>query len=112
MENNTFEININSSSTIYSQLAEFIVSEIHADKIKIGNRLLSVNEACRTYNVSRDTVLAAYKQLQEQNIITSIPGKGFYVMSKKSADTVRVYVLFDAMNQYKDRKSTRLNSSH
>ncbi len=97
-----FKVDENSSSTIYNQLAEFITDAIRADKITIGSRLLSVNEACRAYNVSRDTVLAAYKLLQERNIITSIPGKGFFVISKNSVDTVRVYVLFDAMNQYKE----------
>ncbi len=97
-----FKIDENSSSTIYSQLAEFITDNIRADKIKVGNRLLSVNEACHIYNVSRDTVLAAYKLLQERGIIISIPGKGFFVVSKNSADSVRIYVLFDAMNQYKE----------
>lgn len=98
----TFEIDNHSSSTIYSQLAEFIISAIQSDNIKIGNRLLSVNEACREYNVSRDTVLAAYKLLQERNIVTSVPGKGFFVVGKNSTDTVRLYILFDAMNQYKE----------
>lgn len=97
-----FKVNENSSSTIYSQLAEFITDAIRVDKIKIGNRLLSVNEAYREYNVSRDTVLAAYKLLQERGVITSIPGKGFFVISKSNTDSVRVYVLFDAMNQYKE----------
>ncbi len=97
-----FKAEDHSSSTIYSQLAEFIADAIHAEEIKIGNRLLSVNEACRTYNVSRDTVLAAYKLLQERNIVKSIPGKGFFVISKSSPDKVRIYTLFDAMNQYKE----------
>lgn len=97
-----FKIDDSLSSTIYNQLAKYIADNIHAGKIKIGNRLLSVNKACHTYNVSRDTVLAAYKLLQEQGIISSIPGKGFFVISKNSKDTIRIYTLFDAMNQYKE----------
>lgn len=102
MERKTFKVNDDTSSTIYSQLAEFIADAIHAEEIRIGSRLLSVNEACRAYNVSRDTVLAAYKLLQERNIITSIPGKGFFVIRKNSAENLRIFTLFDAMNQYKE----------
>ena len=78
MERKTFKVNDDASSTIYSQLAEFIADAIHAEEIRIGSRLLSVNEACRTYNVSRDTVLAAYKLLQQRNIVKSIPRKRLF----------------------------------
>ncbi len=102
MNNRIFKVNDNTSSTIYCQLAEFIADAIHAEEIKVGGRLLSVNDACREYNVSRDTVLSAYKLLQERTIIKSIPGKGFFVIRKNNAENLRIYALFDAMNQYKE----------
>lgn len=97
-----FKIDINSSETIYNQLAAFIMNAILTKQLKVGSKLLSVNKACYFYNVSRDTVLAAYKILQEKNVVVSIPGKGFYVERKMGIDAIRLFVLFDAMNQYKE----------
>ena len=97
-----FKIDSIIADTIYSQLASYIESDIRYGSLAVGSKLLSVNKACETYGVSRDTVLAAYKVLQERNIVTSLPGKGFYVTRSNDIDKVRVYAIFDAMNQYKE----------
>ena len=57
MNNRIFKVNDDTSSTIYCQLAEFIADSIHAEEIKVGGRLLSVNDACREYNVSKEWLL-------------------------------------------------------
>ena len=98
----SFSIDPHITNTIYSQLASYIESEIRSGNLNIGSKLLSVNKACKLYKVSRDTVLAAYKMLQERNVVTSIPNKGFYVTRCGDIDTVRIYAVFDAMNQYKE----------
>lgn len=98
----SFNIDPHITNTIYSQLASYIESEIRSGNLTIGSKLLSVNKACKLYKVSRDTVLAAYKMLQERNVVTSIPNKGFYVTRCGDIDTVRIYAVFDAMNQYKE----------
>lgn len=97
-----FRIDDTISDTIYNQLVSYIEGEITKGNIAIGDKLLSVNMACREYGVSRDTVLAAYKVLQQRNTIKSIPGKGYFVTHKGNSNAVRVYVVFDAMNQYKE----------
>lgn len=98
----SFKIDSHIADTIYSQLASYIESGIRCGSLDVGSKLLSVNKACEAYGVSRDTVLAAYKVLQERNVVTAIPGKGFYVTRNNDMDKVRVYAIFDAMNQYKE----------
>lgn len=98
----TFKVEPNSSKTIYNQLIEHITSAINLKQLSVGDRLPSVNEACRLYNISRDSVLAAYKALQERNIVNSIPGKGFFINRRSDISKRKVFVLFDAMNQYKE----------
>ncbi len=97
-----FKINSHTSDPIYHQLAAYIVNEIRNNRIKIGERLLSVNEAYRVYSVSRDTVLAAYGILKEMGVIVSVPGKGFFVERSGVSGSFRLFMVFDAMNQYKE----------
>ena len=85
-----------------NELISYIEREIRIGNIHVGQQMLSVSEACATYHVSRDTILTAYRILIRRGIIKSIPGKGYYITSRNSVSTVRVYVLFDAMNQYKE----------
>lgn len=91
-----------SPKPIYYQLANYIREEIVNGNIPSGAPLMSVNEAYKAYGVSRDTLIAAYKLLQRRTIVTSVPGKGFFVNSKQASDRQTVFVLFDAMNQYKE----------
>lgn len=91
-----------SSRTLYDQLAEYISGHIADGYLAAGDRLLSVGEAYHAYGVSRDTVLAAYRALQRRKMVTSVAGKGFFVTRRGASDTVRLFVLFDAMNQYKE----------
>lgn len=97
-----FTLNTHSSETIYNQLADTIIEAIHTKQLQVGEKLLSVNKACETYGVSRDSVITTYKVLQKKGIVTSIPGKGFFVNRFSSMETLRIFILFDAMNQYKE----------
>lgn len=102
MRMNGFKPDPNSSRTLYDQLAAYI-SDLMADgTLAEGDRLLSVGEAYDRYGVSRDTVLAAYRLLQRRRQVRAVAGKGFFVERRDARDTVRVFMLFDAMNQYKE----------
>lgn len=98
----SFKVDVRASETIYNQLAAYIADNIADGTLGEGGRLLSVNEACRAYGVSRDTVLSAYRALQRRRMVTSVAGKGFFVARRSASDTVRLFMLFDAMNQYKE----------
>ncbi|MDD4822461.1 MAG: GntR family transcriptional regulator [Bacteroidales bacterium] len=102
MNNNPFSADKQSSETVYNQFADYINICILNKVIPVGNQLPSVSKASRDYHISRDSVLAAYRVLINKRIIVSKPGKGYFVNALRSIDTMRVFVLFDAMNQYKE----------
>ncbi|RHJ87654.1 GntR family transcriptional regulator [Parabacteroides sp. AM08-6] len=97
-----FILNTHSQETIYNQLVEHIIEAIHTKQLQVGEKLLSVNKASKTYGISRDSIITTYKILQKKGIIVSIPGKGFFVNRCRTMDSCRVFILFDAMNQYKE----------
>lgn len=97
-----FKIDNNSKELKSEQLENFLTRIIREKKILIGAKLPSVNEASRYYAISRDTVLTAYNSLQQRGIILSRPGKGYYISSYRTDNILKVFVLFDAMNQYKE----------
>lgn len=97
-----FKIDNDSKELKSEQLENFLLRVIREKRILIGAKLPSVNEASRYYTVSRDTILAAYNSLQERGVIVSRPGKGYYVSSYRTGNILKVFVLFDAMNQYKE----------
>ena len=91
-----------SPKPIYHQLANYIADQIIGTNVPTGTPLMSVNDAYKAYGVSRDTLIAAYKLLQRRLLVTSAPGKGFFVFRKQDKERKNLFVLFDAMNQYKE----------
>lgn len=98
----TVLIQDNIAETKVQQLCLAIIRQIKSKQLMVGNPLPPVNKAVDIYGVSRDTVIKAYKNLQEKGWVTSIPSKGFYVKKCCNVGKERVFVFFDTMNQYKE----------
>ena len=64
--------NKNLSKHKYLQLANFIISEIHVNKLKIGDKIPSVNQLADSLNISKSTVMAGLVHLSEKGIIESV----------------------------------------
>jgi len=65
------EINISdkSSTPKYEQLVNEIVRHIGTKKLKLGDKLPSIHEVIKNYDISRDTVVVAYNELKSRGII-------------------------------------------
>ena len=87
---------------LYQQLASYIINLIEEGEFQPGEKMPAVNEAYANLEVARDTIISAYKFLQENGWLRSVPGKGFYVDNKSRRQGCRLFVVFDAMNQYKE----------
>lgn len=94
-------IDNNSRLPKYRQVINTILEEINQEMFKPGDRIPSINETSEEYYLSRDTVEKAYKELSQRGIISSIPGKGFYVNSIAEAAKLRVLVVFNKISDYK-----------
>jgi DNA-binding transcriptional regulator YhcF (GntR family) len=92
----------NHRSPIYKQIIVSIERTIEEKRIKINDKLPSINKVCLEFSLSRDTVLQAYDELKKRGIIYAIPGKGYYVKSIGISIKNKVFLLFDEWNVFKE----------
>lgn len=86
----------------YKQIVATTIESISIGKLKVGDKMPSINNVCKSFNISRDTVLLAYKELKARGIISSAPGKGYYIETTNVDLTHKVFVLFDELNAFKE----------
>lgn len=95
--------NINEHSHIpkYKQLANLLIQEIRQKKNNQEEKLPSINYLSLNYDISRDTVEKAYKELRKKNLIEAVPGKGYYVKQNKAAVKPSIFLLFNKLSAHK-----------
>jgi len=98
----TIRIDKSTSTPKYEQLVNEILRYIRSKKLLIGDKLPSIHEICNNYDISRDTVIIAYNELKSRGIISPKHGKGFYVSSTTIKNKLKIFLLFDVMNGYKE----------
>lgn len=69
------------ANSLYRSLADELRSAIGDGRLAAGSRLPSVRETARTRNVSINTVLAAYRQLEARGQVEARPQSGYFVRS-------------------------------
>lgn len=84
----------------HRQIINSVLSATTMGSLKMNDKLPSVNELAIDYNISRDTVVRAYAFLKENDIIDSIPGKGYYVKSTTNGYKVKVFLLFNSLSPH------------
>jgi DNA-binding transcriptional regulator YhcF (GntR family) len=96
-------INIDQTSRIpkYKQIVDSIINDISKGKLKVGEKIPSINKLSETCDLSRDTVEKAYKQLKERKVIISVKGKGFYTAKTDLISKVNVFFLINKLSSYK-----------
>jgi len=93
------QISDNHGSTKIQNLLNALTGAMENGTCKVGDSLPSVNELSRISGYSRDTVVKAYRLLQERSLIESIPAKGFFVTGKSR----RVFMLLDDFSAFKEQ---------
>jgi DNA-binding transcriptional regulator YhcF (GntR family) len=98
----SIRIDKSTSTPKYEQLVNEILRHIRSKKLLVGDKLPSIHEICNNYDISRDTVVIAYNELKSRGIISPKHGKGFYVASTTIRSKLKIFLLFDVMNGYKE----------
>jgi GntR family transcriptional regulator len=73
------KISQTSGIPIYQQIADSFRTDIMAGKYESGEYLPSIRGLARELKISVITTMKAYETLQEEGLVTSVQGKGFYV---------------------------------
>jgi DNA-binding transcriptional regulator YhcF (GntR family) len=95
-------IHKNYRSPIYKQIIFSIEKAIEEKRMRINDKLPSINKVCLEFSLSRDTVLQAYDELKKRGIVYAIPGKGYYVKSLGVSIKNKVFLLFDEWTAFKE----------
>jgi DNA-binding transcriptional regulator YhcF (GntR family) len=102
------QIHENSRTPIYRQIVDSLVQSISTGRLKMDEKIPSINNLSKELRLSRDTVEKAYKVLKERKIVSPVPGKGYYIkrteliseisilflISKLSTPTMQIYNSF------------------
>jgi DNA-binding transcriptional regulator YhcF (GntR family) len=102
MPKNIIIVNEDLPVSKYKQIVNSVIDSISNGRLQIGDKMPSINSICSSWKLSRDTVLNAYGELKARGIISSAPGKGYYVESQSVNFTHRVFLLFDELNSFKE----------
>ena len=62
-------IHKNLGSPIYKQIIFSVEKAIEEKRMKINDKLPSINKVCLEFSLSRDTVLLAYDELKKRGIV-------------------------------------------
>ena len=74
-----FILNRKSDISLYEQLYEQLKQQILSGNMVAGQRLPATRELATEYQISRNTVINAYYQLEIEGYIKPVTGSGYYV---------------------------------
>ncbi|MEZ0537365.1 GntR family transcriptional regulator [Caldicellulosiruptoraceae bacterium PP1] len=83
-----FELDLRSRVPIYEQLVQKIKEMIIKEVLKENEQLPSVRTLSKELSINPNTIQKAYRELEIQGYIYSIPGKGNYVFPIKKDKNV------------------------
>ncbi|MBO0476796.1 GntR family transcriptional regulator [Vagococcus sp. DIV0080] len=73
------QLNNISSSPLHTQIELNIKNQLINGVLSPGDRLLSVREFAINLNINPNTVNRAYKNLEKEELIVILPGKGIFI---------------------------------
>src|SRR5207244_11145396 len=97
-------LNPSSGVPVYLQLEAQVKQAVAAGALRTGEALPSTRKLAAELRINPNTVARAYQDLERDGVTRSVPGGGTFV-----ADGLPGLLKSEKV---KDRKSTRLNSSH
>lgn len=86
----------------YEQIVNFILEKIESKELLLNDQLPSLFNLVDKFQVSRDTVIKAYKELQVRGAIKAYPGKGYFVARTDVERKKNIFMLFDVFTPYKE----------
>lgn len=97
----SIEISDFSSTPKYKQLADSVILGIQDKRLLKGDLLPSINEISNYLDISRDTVEKAYKFLKNKGIISSTPGKGYFIAINEIKEGIKIAFLLNKLSEHK-----------
>lgn len=87
------------SRPIYIQIEDGIREQILGGVLRGGERLPSVRELATALTINPNTIQRAYRELEMQGWIASVPGKGSFVCGQLSGPTMEQLALLESFDR-------------
>lgn len=99
MANNQFSLTLDSNNSIplYLQLAEKLTRMIYEHRLQPGDRLPPERNLAELCNVSRTTVINAYRHMEDQELVVSKVGSGTFVAASFTSGGTTVNMPWEQM---------------
>lgn len=85
----------------YAQLYNCIIRGIEEKQVDENDILPSINDLSVALDISRNTITRAYNDLKKNGVITSVPGKGYFISNTRVDRPVKVMLLFNKLSSHK-----------
>lgn len=103
-----FQINLNEASEgtskvpKYQQIVNWVIEAIENKKLKVGDKIPSVNQVSESTGYAKKTVVQAFDQLKEAGIISSVQYQGYFVASSNTFYKHNIFMFFNRLTAYKE----------
>jgi len=94
-----FKVDVKSALPVYEQVKRAIKLAILANRLKDGEKLMSLRELALKLQINPNTIIKIYTQLEVEGYIYSRPGAGYFVKVDKEKIRKERYVLFEEETQ-------------
>lgn len=98
----TFQIEQRSIIPVYKQIIQNVLDGIEQQKISVGMKMPSIHKMGDEFGLAPGTIIRAYEELRGMGILSSKQGKGYFISGIELNQKIRVFLLFDRMNAYKE----------
>jgi len=90
-----------SGRAVYQQIMDQIKRDIALGRIRQGDRLLTVRELAATLAINPNTIAKAYRQLEQEGVITTKAGAGAFVanLDKGVTKTVKRRIITEDLQR-------------
>lgn len=78
-----FTINTKSQLPIYEQIVQKIKEQVVKGILREGEKILSIREFASRIGVNPNTVSKAYQELERQEVIVMVKGKGTFIANQE-----------------------------
>ena len=95
-----FQLNYKTGKPVYLQLVDQVKAAAASGAIQAGEPLPSIRPLAEELRVNRNTIAKAYAELENQGVIDTLPGKGFFIRANGSPykKEVRLKLLSQAVD--------------
>jgi DNA-binding transcriptional regulator YhcF (GntR family) len=99
----TKHIAVNELSAVpkYLQISKSVMSAIEAGLIVKGQTIPSINDLSYELSLSRGTIEKSYQYLKDLKVISSFPGKGYYISKAEFKQDRKICLLFNNISARK-----------